>query len=788
MNHIRSIHSHEPDFFLVCGIQGCQRSYKVFSSYITHLNRHHKEEFASSDYIEDVHAAPPTVANDINVDPLNEAEQDTIVTQYEPVSIERSVALLILSLREKHKLPVSTANAILKEISALWQIHEHQLTTKLQELLAHHPDNIDQLDISSDVLHHLSALSSEHEQLKYFRCSLGLVEPQSHKISIDSNDTLQYVPIIDSLQCLLKHNDVLAHVVNFRYCPPEGNDHTVLTDFSNGSLYKENPLFGTNDPTIQIILYHDDFQITNPLGSRPVKISAFYYVLGNLGSCFRSTLQVIQLACLCRSELVKKHGYGCILKPVIRDLKILEQDGISLNINGSSVKVKGTVSFVACDNLAAHAIGGFVESFVANRFCRQCMCTRTILKNNHTPTQLSKVRERCIEGYDRQVELVADDKSLVSVYGVKAKSPLNELQYFHVINGLPPDPAHDLLEGVCPWLLQKILTYLKDQKVLDIADINAVLTTFEYKGSDKVNRPSKFLSVTNVKQTASQLWNLMRFFPLQFYSYIQADNESTWELLLLLGGIVDVVMSPRQCSESIALMHTLITDFVELLQDVFGQDCMIPKVHFLVHYPSLTAKFGPLYFCSTLRFEAKHSYFKSIARQTKNMKNICFTLAKRHQLLQCYQNSSSNFLVNDMLMGKSCTIDMKDLHESLQLLLVPLGFQDGQCQTTSSVSIHGTKYCKNMFVCVAVEQGLCQFAQITMIILKHVEAFFVCNRWETLSYDKKRHAYIINVIPGDERINVMKQRDFISYYPLHCYQSNGQNFIVLKHFVIEELL
>ncbi|XP_041472583.1 uncharacterized protein LOC121421848 [Lytechinus variegatus] len=531
VNHIRSIHSHEPDFFLVCGIQGCQRSYKVFSSYITHLNRHHKEEFASS---VDVHEVS-TEAHDKNSEPLPETGQvptdlhcDSI--DDEPVDVERSVALLILSLREKHKLPLSTANAILREISELWRIHEHHLTSKFQELLAHHPHELDQFNISSDVLHHLSALSSEHEQLKYFRCSLGLVEPQTHKLNINSNDTLQYVPIIDSLQCLLKHNDVLAHVLNFKYGPQEGN-HFVLTDFCDGSLYKENPLFQTNDPTIQIILYHDDFQITNPLGSRPVKISAFYYVLGNLDSCFRSTLQVIQLACLCRSELVKKYGYGCILKPVIRDLKILEKDGISVNINGSSLTVRGTLSFVACDNLAAHAIGGFVENFVANRFCRQCMCTRIILKNNHTPSQLSKVKERCIEGYDRQADLVADDKSLISVYGVKGKSPLNELQYFHVIDGLPPDPAHDLLEGVCPWLLQKILTNLKDQKILDISDINAVLTTFKYKGSDKVNRPSKFLSVTNIKQTASQMWNLMRFFALQFSSYIQADNESTWELL-----------------------------------------------------------------------------------------------------------------------------------------------------------------------------------------------------------------------------------------------------------------
>lgn len=40
-----------------------------------------------------------------------------------------------------------------------------------------------------------------------------------------------------------------------------------------------------------------------------------------------------------------------------------------------------------------------------------------------------------------------------------------------------------------------------------------------------------------------------------------------------------------------------------------------------------------------MRYEAKHSYFKHLARVLGNFKNIAKTLASHHQLYMCYQMS-----------------------------------------------------------------------------------------------------------------------------------------------------
>lgn len=54
----------------------------------------------------------------------------------------------------------------------------------------------------------------------------------------------------------------------------------------------------------------------------------------------------------------------------MQDLNILEQHGVFVSQVGQFVK--GSVQCVIADNLGAHAIGGFVESFSSGSVCRYC--------------------------------------------------------------------------------------------------------------------------------------------------------------------------------------------------------------------------------------------------------------------------------------------------------------------------------------------------------------------------------------------------------------------------------
>lgn len=99
------------------------------------------------------------------------------------------------------------------------------------------------------------------------------------------------------------------------------------------------------------------------------------------------------------------------------------------------------VSVVIADKLGAHSIGGFMESFTTLINCRFCFITKEEMRQKHACENFNM---RTIEMYSEQVALVENDRSLANVYGLKANCPLNVLDNFHCINGLPSDIANDL--------------------------------------------------------------------------------------------------------------------------------------------------------------------------------------------------------------------------------------------------------------------------------------------------------------------------------------------------------
>ena len=55
---------------------------------------------------------------------------------------------------------------------------------------------------------------------------------------------------------------------------------------------------------------------------------------------------------------------------------------------------------------------------------------------------------------------------------------------------------------------------------------------------------------------------------------------------------------------------------------------------------AFTCRIGPLGRHWCMRYEAKHCYFKRLAKNAYNFKNIAWSLANRHQQLMCYYLNS----------------------------------------------------------------------------------------------------------------------------------------------------
>lgn len=98
-----------------------------------------------------------------------------------------------------------------------------------------------------------------------------------------------------------------------------------------------------------------------------------YWVLANLPKRYKSSLSSIYLALLCKTEHVKIYGYNSVLEPLVKDIQYLETVGVF--VEKLACNVKGTILYVAADNLAAHSLAGYQESFNVGKFCRFCLCS-----------------------------------------------------------------------------------------------------------------------------------------------------------------------------------------------------------------------------------------------------------------------------------------------------------------------------------------------------------------------------------------------------------------------------
>lgn len=150
--------------------------------------------------------------------------------------------------------------------------------------------------------------------------------------------------------------------------------------------------------------------------------------------------------------------------------------------------------------------------------------------------------------------------------------------------------------------------------------------------------PAHFATKRSVGGNAHENWCLL---PLMLGLKVPEDDE-VWQMLMTLKDIVELVMAPVHTEQSICSLDSLISEHRHRFLEVFPQEKLLLKHHFLEHYPELIQEFGPLAALWTMRLEAKHGFFKKAVRQTGCFRNILMSLAKKHQLMIALHLHESN--------------------------------------------------------------------------------------------------------------------------------------------------
>ncbi|KAJ8911939.1 hypothetical protein NQ315_016281 [Exocentrus adspersus] len=241
--------------------------------------------------------------------------------------------------------------------------------------------------------------------------------------------------------------------------------------------------------------------------------------------------------------------------------------------------------------------------------------------------------------------------------GVKEDCIFNNLQNFHTTQNVCCDIMHDLLEGICRYDRAKILNHLIYR------ELNRRIKYFDYNQHvDFGNRIPPIIE-THIKKgyvimSEAEMLSFVVYFSFLVGDLVDKEDEC-WRFYLTLYDILHFCLQDEIDSTELIYLKYLIKEHHELYINLFNEKLM-PKYHFLIHYPKIITNVGPLNTLSSMRYEAFHKIGKTNAHIVTSRINIIYTLAIRYQLKLFHRFQCNTGLRNNVLVGKTIDEDKFD--------------------------------------------------------------------------------------------------------------------------------
>lgn len=322
---------------------------------------------------------------------------------------------------------------------------------------------------------------------------------EAFKEGRESKDSFMFISPLKGVQLLFEDETFLAALDKNKRSRGlvSSDDDEVIEEITDGQIVQNLP-YRLRYPCSYVgLLYSDGVEITSPLaaGKGRHKILQMFWTIADLPKRFRSQVDQIQICIIVRDQILKKYGYAEIYKPLLQELKLLE-NGIIVE-KPFRRKIRVCFPFHLGDNLESHSLGGFSVCFSSKDICRTCHIQYNELGSKiHDHTSAGPHDYWTMEEYDRivlnlepdtgantELELVTDENLFTEIdephedeasvmfvvednqesdtdsvddeaidsesnFGLRYGCILSSLESFHPVYSFPHDVLHDVLEGM----------------------------------------------------------------------------------------------------------------------------------------------------------------------------------------------------------------------------------------------------------------------------------------------------------------------------------------------------
>lgn len=367
---------------IICGQAGCTALFFSTEGYKWHLNRHHlgnKEQTNDQGDQEPERNSPIPMEADAHY----EAEEDDEESMENDINIAKSYAIFTARLKSS-PIPSSLVGKIIVDVQDLIENVVDHIEMEITRLISNQQSTLLRKEEDKQDFHNIfsnareapfSEMRTEYQQRKLFKQIGAYVEPEQKllgycfkskinnktgaPIQEQEKETFQYIPLAISLKKFLEQPGVM----NAIFSAKASADPNVLVTYRDGILFKNRYQQHGEVPLIPLLLYNDDFETANPLGSRKGKhkISAFYTNVLCLPRRYQARLNNILLTALITSSLITKYGVESVVKVIKEEIQMLSNACLNIEGDDFSGLVRPVLFQVVGDNLGIHTMLGYVR-------------------------------------------------------------------------------------------------------------------------------------------------------------------------------------------------------------------------------------------------------------------------------------------------------------------------------------------------------------------------------------------------------------------------------------------